>query len=86
MGSHNYLWIKAKSRLVLFCTFINPDTSSIDCAHLHKVEKIKEDSLDLIPSPSPSVKNQVIVGKFTRHNKAQPCWVMSSNFLFPKVC
>ena len=30
-----------------------------------KVKNIKEDSLDLIPSPSSSVKIQVIVGKFT---------------------
>ena len=28
-----------------------------------KVEKIQEDSLDLIPSPSPSVKIQIIGGK-----------------------
>jgi hypothetical protein len=28
-----------------------------------KVEKISEDGLDLIPSPSPSVKIQIIGGK-----------------------
>jgi hypothetical protein len=38
---------------------------------LSKVEKIQEDSLDLIPSPSPSVKIQII-GK--------------TNFLSSKVC
>ena len=30
-----------------------------------KVEKIKEDSLDLILSPSPSVKIKLLAGKFT---------------------
>ena len=29
-----------------------------------KAEKIEEDSLDTIPSPSPSVKIQIIGGKF----------------------
>ena len=34
------------------------------CFHsFSKVEKVQEDSLDLIPSPSPSVKTQIIGGK-----------------------
>jgi hypothetical protein len=40
----------------------------------HKVEKIKEDSLD----PSSSVKIQIIGGKVF---KAKHCWVMFSNVL-----
>ena len=38
-----------------------------------KVENIQEESLDSIPSPSPSVKIQILVGKFTRGNKAKHC-------------
>ena len=45
-----------------------------------KVEKISDDSLDSIPSPPPSVKIQIVGGKFTWDNKAKHCWVMS------KVC
>ena len=50
-----------------------------------KVEKIWGDSLDSIPSPSPSVKIQILAGKFTWSNKTKHCWVMSTNFLFSKV-
>ena len=46
-----------------------------------KVEKIWEDSLDLIPSPSTSVNIQIIAVKFTWGNKEKHCWV-----LFLKVC
>ena len=31
--------------------------------HMYKVEKIREDSLDSIPSPLPTVKIQIIGGK-----------------------
>ena len=46
-----------------------------------KVERIIKGSLDLIPSPSPSVKIQIIGGKV-----CLKCWVMSTNFLYSKVC
>ena len=51
-----------------------------------KVEKILKGGLDLIPSPSPSVKIQIMAGKFTSVKKAKHCWVMSTNFLFSKLC
>ena len=35
----------------------------MQCSSHSKVEKIYEDGLDLIPSPSPSVKIQIIGGK-----------------------
>ena len=31
-------------------------------------------------------KFNLLAGKFTWGNKAKHCWVMSTNFLFPKVC
>ena len=42
-----------------------------------KEEKISEDSLDSIPSPSPSVKIQIMGGKGV---KAKHCWMLSTNF------
>jgi len=41
-----------------------------------KIEKIQEDCLGLIPSPSPSVKIQIMGGKGV---KAKNCWVLSTN-------
>ena len=43
---------------------------------LDKVKKIYEDSLDSMPSPSPSVKIQIIGGKGV---KAKHCWALSTN-------
>ena len=40
-----------------------------------KVEKILKGSLDVIPSPSPAVKIQIMGGKVAKH-----CWVLSTNF------
>ena len=57
-------------------------TSFLWSIHISKVEKIWEDSLDLIPLPSPSVKI-LIIG---RGNKAKHWWVMSASFLFSRVC
>ena len=42
-----------------------------------KVEKILKGSLDSIPSPSPSVKIQIMGGKGV---KAKYCWALSTNF------
>ena len=42
-----------------------------------KVEKIIKDSLDSIPSPSPSVKIQIMDGKSV---KTKHCWMLSTNF------
>ena len=44
-----------------------------------KVKKIWEDSLDSIPSPSPSWKFKLLAGKFTWGNKEKHWWVMSTN-------
>ena len=50
---------------------------------VNKIEKSKEYSLDLIPSPSPSVKIQIMGSKGV---KAQLCWMLSTNFWIQKVC
>ena len=52
---------------------------------IFKVEKILEVSLDLIPSPSPSVKSQIMGGK-AWSVKANHCWTLWTNFSKQKVC
>ena len=42
-----------------------------------KVEKILKNSLDLIPSPLPSVKIQIMGGKGA---KAKHCWMLSFEY------
>ena len=49
----------------------------------NKVENILKGSLDLIPSPS--VKIDIMGGKFAWDVKAKHCWVMSTNFWKQKV-
>jgi hypothetical protein len=44
---------------------------------LVKVENILKGSLDLIPSPSPSVTIQIMGGKGV---KTKHCWMLSTNF------
>ena len=57
------------------------------CSHnVVKVEKILKGCLDSIPSPSPSAKIQIMGGKVCLRCTAKHCWVMSTNFLFSKVC
>ena len=51
-----------------------------------KVETILKCSLDLIPSPSPSVKIQIMAGKFAWGVKAKHCWPLSKNFWKQKNC
>ena len=48
-----------------------------------KLEKILKGSLDSIPSPSPSVKIQIMGGNFV---KAKDFWMLSTNFWIQKVC
>ena len=48
-----------------------------------KIEKILQDILDLIPSPSPSVKIQIVGVKGV---KAKHYWALSTNILYLKVC
>ena len=48
--------------------------------YFSKVENIWKGSLDLISSPSPSVKIQIIGGK------VKWCWALSTNFLYSEVC
>jgi hypothetical protein len=45
--------------------------------NIDKVKKIQEDSLDSFPSPSPSVKIQIMGGKGV---KAKPCCMLSLKF------
>ena len=45
-----------------------------------KVEKILKGSLDSIPSPSPSVKIQIMGGKVCLRCKGKQCWALSTNF------
>ena len=52
----------------------------------HKVEKILKGSLDSIPSPSPSVKSQIMGGKFAWGVKAKHCCTLSTNFWKQKFC
>ena len=51
-------------------------------AYFHKVKNISEESLDSMPSPSPSVKIQKIGGKGV---KAKHCWALSTNFKNKKI-
>ena len=45
---------------------------------LSKVENILKGSLNLIPSPSPSVKIQIMGGKVCL--RCKHCWALSTNF------
>jgi len=54
----------------------------------HKVEKILEDCMTSIPSPSTSVKNwksKLLAGKFTWGNKVKHCRLMLTNFFFKSL-
>ena len=51
-----------------------------------KVEKILKGGLDLIPSPSPSVKIQIIGGKVCLRCKGKILLGVINNFLKEKVC
>ena len=51
-----------------------------------KVEKISEDNLNLISSPSPSVKIQIMGGKVCFRCKGKKCWALSTSFLYSKNC
>ena len=47
-----------------------------------KVKNILEDSLDLIPSPSPSVKIQIMGGK---SGLSKHCWALSIIFFVQEI-
>ena len=51
-----------------------------------KVEKILKGRLDSIPSPSPSMKIQIMGGKACLRCKAKHCWVLSTSLWKQKVC
>ena len=53
---------------------------------IHKVEKILKGSLDLIPSPSSSVKVQIVDRKVFLRWRAKHCWALSKNLWKQKVC
>ena len=67
------MWYFYQINETILCIFI--DLRDKLCV---KVEKILKGSLDLIPSPSPLVKIQIIGRKFYL--------VMSTNFFFSKAC
>ena len=50
-----------------------------------KVGKILKGSLDSIPSPSPSLKIQIMGGKVCLTVKAKHYWALTTNFLYLKV-
>ena len=50
-----------------------------------KVEKMLKGSLDSIPSPSPSVKIQIMGGKVCLRCKGKHCSVLSTNFFVLKM-
>ena len=60
----------------------NPNMKTI-ARRRRKVKKISEDSLDSIPSPSPSVKIQIMGGKGVM---AKHWWALLTNFLHSIVC
>ena len=68
----------------LYLNLNNVQTSDKICFEfLLKVEKISKDSLDWIPSPSPSVKIQIISGKVYLKKKSlltSPSNVLPLNF------
>ena len=51
-----------------------------------KVEKIWKGNPDSIPSPSPSVKIQIMGGKFAWGVKAKHYWALSTNVWEEQVC
>ena len=55
---------------------------------LDKVGKILKGSMDLISSPSPLRKIQIMGGKVCLRCEvvAKHCWALSTNFLFSKIC
>ena len=58
----------------------NAKSSFIKRPWITKVENILKGNLDLIPSPSASVKIQIMSRKRCKGAKAKHCWAMSTNF------
>ena len=66
--------------LICLCQTFLPSNQGLYI--ISKWEHTYIDSLDSIPSPSPSMKIQT--GKFALSNKAKHCQVISTNFFFQK--
>ena len=64
----------------IFCTDLKKNQNCLLGFYPTKAEKILKGNLDSIPSPSPSVKIQIMGGKFAWVVKAKHCWVFSINF------
>ena len=62
------------------------NTESLNYGFFHKVKKIQEECLDLISSPSPSAKIQIIGGKIWLRCKGITLLGLSTNFWKQKVC
>ena len=60
--------------------------SKVCCYFISKVEKILKSSLNSTPSPTHSLKIQIMGGKFAWGVKAKHCWVLTTNFWKQKVC
>ena len=60
--------------------------SKVCCYFISKVEKILKSSLNSTPSPTHSLKIQIMGGKFAWGVKAKHCWAFSTNFWKQKVC
>ena len=94
-----FFWIISYNNI--FCLFWSQLKNSILCCSkkakkiswkhvvislLSKVEKISKASLNLIPSPSPSVKFKLWTGEFAWGLKTKHCWALSTNFWKQKIC
>jgi hypothetical protein len=62
------------------------NSSELTNVKTSKVEKVLKGSLDLIPSPSPSVKIQVIGGKVCLRCKGKTLLGIVKKLLKTKVC
>ena len=58
------------------CEQIKVETNELE----DKVEKVLKGSLDSIPSPSHSVKIQILGGKVCLRCKGKHCWALSTSF------
>ena len=72
--------LKSKIKITYFCQQIDINFSK----SFESKKKIKT-SLDSVPSPSLSVKIQILLGKFPWGVKAKHFWTLSTNFLLSKV-
>ena len=61
------------------CCWLRPVHVNINWHHCAKVEEILKGSMDSIPSPSLSLKIQIMGGKVCLRCKGKHCWALSTN-------